>query len=475
MYFKPYYLGCLAHASYLIGGDNGEAAVIDPRRDVDEYIADTEAAGLHIKHVIESHLHADFVSGHVELARRTGARIWLGPAKGVGFGHRTALEDDEIEMGDLKLRFLETPGHTLEGVTVLAYVGGERRPRMAFTGDTLFIGDVGRPDLAGGVGITAEQMARIMFRTLRNKIVTLPDETEVWPAHGAGSSCGKALSDDRVSTIGREKQSNPALWYVLHGDEAGFVRYATEGLGSAPVYFSHDARKNREGAPTIEEILHAAKTMTPHEVEEASEDGILVLDTRSVGDFGSGHVPGALHVQLEGKFAPWVGNVVPPDASTIVVADVGREEETIMRLARIGYERVVGYLQGGMDAWRNAGGEIVKVPQIEPDALFQTSGLSVLDVRSPSEWEAGHIEGSTLIPLPELENRSSEVPHGPVAVLCGSGYRSSIACSILQRAGRNDVANVVGGWAAYEARVQEMGTAVVREPETAEKSVPATG
>jgi hydroxyacylglutathione hydrolase len=463
MYFKPYYLGCLAHASYLIGGDNGEAAVIDPRRDVDEYIADAEAAGLKIKHVIESHLHADFVSGHVELARRTGALIWLGPARGVGFSHRTALEDDDISMGDLKLRFLETPGHTMEGVTVLAFVVGERKPRMAFTGDTLFIGDVGRPDLASGRGKTAEEMARIMFRTLRHKIVTLPDETEVWPAHGAGSSCGKALSDDRVSTIGREKKSNPALWYVINGDEKGFVRYATEGLGSAPVYFAHDARKNLEGARTIEEIMAAAKALTPHEVEEALEEGVLVLDTRSVEEFGGGHAPGALHVQLEGKFAPWVGNVVPPESPLIVVSDPGREGESIMRLARIGYEKVVGYLKGGMDAWRIAGGEIVTVPQVSPEALLSPSERRVLDVRSPGEFEDGHVEGSVLIPLPELERRAAEVPTGPVSVICGSGYRSSIACSILQRSGHRDVANVTGGWAAYEARRHELESAVVVE------------
>lgn len=459
MYFKPYYLGCLAHASYLLGGDNGEAVVIDPRRDVDEYIADAEAAGLTIRHVIESHLHADFVSGHVELSRRTGATIWLGPAKGVGFRHRTALDDDDIELGDLKLRFLATPGHTLEGVTVLAFVDGERRPRMAFTGDTLFCGDVGRPDLAGGKGMTAEQMARIMFRTLQHKILKLPDETEVWPAHGAGSSCGRALSDDRVSTIGHEKTTNPALGYVISGDEPGFVRYATEGLGSAPVYFAHDARKNLEGAPTIEEILRAAKPLSPAEVEEAGEEGILVLDTRLVADFGAGHVPGAVHVQLEGKFGPWVGNVISPESTLIVVADTDREKETITRLARVGYEKIAGFLEGGMDAWRKAGGEIVTVSQIVPEALISTSGLTVLDVRTPGEYEDGHIEDSVLIPLPELEKRIAEVPRGPVAVICGSGYRSSIACSLLQRAGRRGVANVTGGWAAWDARRREMEVA----------------
>lgn len=454
MYFKPYYLGCLAHASYLLGGDNGEAAVIDPRRDVEEYLADAEAAGLTIKHVIETHLHADFVSGHVELARRTGATIYLGAKGGAKFPHHPVRDGEEITMGDVTLRFLETPGHTPESLTILAFVQGESAPRIAFTGDTLFIGDVGRPDLVGSKGFTAEDMARQMYRALRDKLLPLPDATEVWPAHGAGSACGKALSNDRVSTIGRERAQNPALRFVVNRDEAGFVQYATEGLSAAPLYFAHDAQKNREGALPVADILKAARALTPAEVEELSEE-VLVLDTRSVADFGAGHLPGAVHIQLEGKFAPWVGNIVPPESAVIVVAAAGHEVETMTRLARVGYERIIGWLEGGMDAWRAAGGEIVTVPQVTPEALrarlkVRQDAPAVLDVRARDEWDAGHIEGAVNIPLAELSSRLDEVPAGPLVAMCGSGYRSSIACSLLQRAGRRQVANLAGGWIAWE-------------------------
>lgn len=459
MHFKPYYLGCLAHASYLIGGDNGEAAVIDPRRDVEEYLADAEAAGLTIRSVIETHLHADFVSGHVELARRTGATIYIGAKADARFPHHPVREGDEIRMGDVTLRFLETPGHTPEGISIVAWVQGETAPRMVFTGDTLFIGDVGRPDLVGSKGFTPQEMARQMYRSLADKLLALPDSTEVRPAHGAGSACGRALSEERASTIGKERRHNPALQYVVRGDVEGFVRYATEGLPTAPAYFALDAQKNREGAPTVQEILSSARPLSPAEVEERTEERVLPLDTRSVKDFGAGHLPGALHVQLEGKFAPWVGSIVPPGAEVVVIADPGREVETMTRLARVGYERIVGWLEGGMDAWRRAGGEIVSVPQIAPAELRRRLASSdrpdILDVRTASEWEAGHLPGALHVPLPELQARLAEVPSGPLAVICGSGYRSSIACSILQRAGWRAVENVAGGWEAWEASEAE--------------------
>lgn len=455
MFFKPYYLGCLAHASYLIGGDNGEAAVIDPRRDVDEYLADAEAAGLTIKHVIETHLHADFVSGHVELAKRTGATIVLGGATPVDFPHHTVREGDEIVLGDVRLRFLETPGHTPEGVSILAFVGGEADPRMVFTGDTLFIGDVGRPDLAGWRGHSAEAMARAMYHTLKDKLLTLPDATEVWPAHGAGSACGRALSDERVSNLGREKMLDPALRPALDGDEEAFVRALMDGQSTIPPYFPHDVTENRQGAATMEEVRARGRAMTPHEVEALSEKGTLVLDTRLPDEFGAGHVPGAVNIGLDGKFAPWVGNVLDPNAPVIVVAAPGREEETVTRLARVGYENVVGWLAGGMDAWRKADGEVETVPQVPPaDLRSRLDGgqpTKVLDVRTDEEWEAGHIAGALHIPLNQLKDRMVDVPREPLFVLCGSGYRSSIGCSLLQRSGRRNLTNVIGGWAAWEA------------------------
>jgi hydroxyacylglutathione hydrolase len=454
MYFKPYYLGCLAHASYLIGGDSGEAAVIDPRRDVDEYIQDAVAAGLQIKHVIETHLHADFVSGHVELARRTGATIYIGAAAEAAFCHHPVCEGDAIVMGDVTLRFLETPGHTPESICVLLFVGGEAKPRMVFTGDTLFIGDVGRPDLVGSKGFTAEEMARQMYRSLADKLLSLPDSTEVWPAHGAGSACGRALADERSSTLARERAFNPALRYVIEGDEESFVRYAISGLPPVPAYFAQSALENRLGAPSVEEVVSAARALAPPEVEELSEEGILVLDTRSVEAFGAGHVPGAIHVQLEGKFAPWVGNVVPPGSTVIVVAEPGRELEAMTRLARVGYERIVGWLEGGMEAWRKAGGEVIIVRQVTPEELRQMMATgtapAILDVRAADEWEASHLPGAQWIPLPELPSRVEEVDQADVLVLCGSGYRSSIACSLLQRAGYRNVMNLAGGWEAWE-------------------------
>ncbi len=459
MFFKPYYLGCLAHASYLIGGDNGDAAVIDPRRDVDEYLADARNAGLTIKYVIETHLHADFVSGHVEMAQRTGATITLGGATPVDFPHRAVHEGEEIVIGDVRLRFLETPGHTPEGVSILAFIGQETDPRIVFTGDTLFIGDVGRPDLAGWRGHSAEAMARAMYHTLKEKLLTLPDATEVWPAHGAGSACGRALSDERVSTMGREKMLDPALRPVLDGDEEAFVRALMEGQSAVPPYFPHDVTENRQGAATMEEVRARGRAMPPHIVEALSEGGTLVLDTRLPDEFGAGHVPGAVNIGLDGKFAPWVGNILDPNAPVVIVAAPGREEESVTRLARVGYENVVGWLDGGMDTWRKAGGEVRAVPQVSPTELRglldQTAAPNVLDVRTDDEWEAGHIGGALHVPLNELSARMAELPCEPLFLICGSGYRSSIGCSLLQRQGRGDVSSVVGGWTAWESAERE--------------------
>lgn len=453
MFFQPYYLGCLAHASYLIAGTNGDAAVIDPRRDVDEYIADAEKAGLTIRYVIESHLHADFVSGHVELARRTGAAILMGPHSGAGFPHRAMQDGEKLTLGDLTLTFLHTPGHTPEGLTIVAEAPAE--PTRLFTGDTLFLGDVGRPDLVGAKGYTAEQMAEMLYTSLREKILPLPGETEVWPAHGAGSACGKNLSDDRVSTLEVQKASNNPLRMAANGDLEGFVRYSTEGLGAPPAYFFHDAARNREGGVAVEDVLSRAKALLAPEVEELSEEIALVLDTRATGAFKQGHIPGAIEVQLDGNFAPYVGAVMPPEAPVVVVAEPGREREAMTRLVRVGYENIVGWLDGGMDAWRAAGGEIATAEAVEPaqyrEQIAAGTAPRMLDVRTPSEWEAGHVDGALHIPLAELPARIAEVPVGPIAVLCGSGYRSAIAQSLLLRSGHRDVIDILGGWKAWAA------------------------
>lgn len=461
MYFKPYYLGCLAHASYLIGGDNGVGAVIDPRRDVHEYIADAKAAGLAIKYVVETHLHADFVSGHMELLKRTGATIHIGAATSVSFPHIAVREGDTITMGDVRLGFLETPGHTPEGISVVVNVGDEVEPRMVFTGDTLFIGDVGRPDLAGWRGHSANEMAHAMYRSLKDKLLTLPDSTEVWPAHGAGSACGRALSDDRVSTLGHEKQFDPALKHVIAGNEEAFVRELMEGQSAIPPYFSHDVTANRTGPDLMDDVRSRGSALTPNAVEALSENGVIVLDTRESDEFGAGHVPGAINIGLDGKFAPWVGNVIDPGTPLIVVSAAGQEEEVVTRLGRVGYEQVVGWLDGGMDRWTRAGGETTRLAQVTPDALrgMYADGLRphLLDVRTDEEWEHGHIDGALHVPLNALEARMREIPDEPTLVLCGSGYRSSIACSLLQRQGRRDISNVVGGWAAWISSEASLG------------------
>jgi hydroxyacylglutathione hydrolase len=453
MYFQPYYLGCLAHASYLLGGSNGEAVVIDPRRDVEEYLADARNAGLTIKYVIETHLHADFVSGHVELAKRTGATILIGANSGATFAHRPVTDSETIPLGDITLTFLATPGHTPEGITLRAQAPGQ--PERLFSGDTLFLGDVGRPDLVGAKGYTADQMARLLYQSLREKILPLAEDTEIWPAHGAGSACGKNLSEERVSTLGQQKEQNIPLQLAMRGDEQAFVDYATEGLGAPPAYFFHDAARNKEGGADVESILGKARALSASEVEAANEEGVLALDTRATGAYKAGHIPGAIEVQLDGNFAPYAGTVLTPNAPIIVVAEPGREREAMTRLIRVGYETILGWLDGGMDAWRNADGEIATVEVVEPAELKArlASGTAprVLDVRTPAEWEAGHLSGALHIPLAELNARLSEVPEEPLAVLCGSGYRSAIAASLLLRSGRRDVYDIPGGWKAFAA------------------------
>lgn len=452
MFFKPYYLGCLSHASYLVGGNNGKAVVIDPRRDIDEYLHDAQEAGYQITHVIETHLHADFVSGHLELAKRAGATIVLGSLSDALFRFQPVKDGDILELGDVRLLFLETPGHTPEGISIVLNVENEVAPRMVFTGDTLFIGDVGRPDLVGSKGYTAEQMAERMFLSLRDKILALPDTTEVWPAHGAGSSCGRALSDERVSTIGREKYSSPALKPILANDKAGFIAYATSGLNDAPTYFFHDAMQNKMGAKSMEQIFASAKALKPAEFEALTEEGVLALDTRSTGAFAECHVQNATHIQLEGRFAPWVGEIINPISPIAIVAEAGRESEAITRLARVGYENILGWLEGGMESWSLAGGETQSFTLTKPEAFLsniqQHDVLPILDVRSSEEYSVSHPLHALNIPITDLEQRLDEVPNDVLHILCGTGYRASIAASILQRRGWHELSVVEGGWSA---------------------------
>ena len=451
MYFKQFYLGCLAHASYMIGSD-GEAAVVDPRRDVDSYVAEAREQGLEIKHVIETHLHADFVSGHRELAHRTGAKIYFGAKAGAKFEHVPVREGDEIRMGDVVLRFLETPGHTPESVSILVVDRAVSDvPRAVLTGDTLFIGDVGRPDLLGA-RMSAQELAGMLYDSLHEKLLALPDSVEVYPAHGAGSLCGRNISSETSSTIGQQRQFNYAL-RPMPKDE--FVRMMTTDLPEAPAYFSRDVAINRDGAPDLAELPDPAALSARH-VEALQKRGAVILDTRPAAQFGAGHVPGSLHIGLSGQFASWAGALISPRSPIVFVAE---EEEQIReartRLARVGIENVAGYLAGGILSWHDAGLPLVTTEQIgveELDARMREGAFArVVDVRRPGEWQAGHIPNALNLPLNTLADDAAALPKGqPLAVICAGGFRSSIATSILEQQGFTKVTNVVGGMAAWQ-------------------------
>jgi glyoxylase-like metal-dependent hydrolase (beta-lactamase superfamily II)/rhodanese-related sulfurtransferase len=451
MYFRQFYLGCLAHASYLIGSD-GVAAVVDPQRDVDQYIDAASGAGLRIRYVIETHLHADFVSGHRELAARTGARIVFGARAGATFPHRAVGEGDEIEVGRLVLRVLETPGHTPEGISVLATdTADPEAPRRLFTGDTLFIGDVGRPDLAGSKGFSAEEMAGMLYDSLHEKILALPDDVEVYPAHGAGSLCGRRMSSATMSTIGEQRKFNYALQPM--GREA-FIRMTTTDLPEAPAYFASDAEINRTGAAALEELTEA-RALPPGEVARLQVEGYLVLDVRPATAFGTGHVPGSLNIGLGGQFASWAGSLIPMGTKIVIVAeDSGGVDEAATRLARVGLDSVEGYLEGGIYAWDRAGFDLARVPQMPVDELRVRIGEGatpeILDVRRPAEYRDGHVHGSRNLPLSELGKAAAALDRShPTVVICGSGYRSSAATSLLARMGFEDLCNIVGGMTAW--------------------------
>jgi len=449
MYFKQFYLGCLAHASYLIGS-GGEAAVVDPQRDVDEYIEEAKAQGLAIKYVIETHLHADFVSGHQEIAARTGAQIIFGAQAGVAFEHRAVKDGEEIKLGSVVLRFIETPGHTPEGICVLVTAPGETTKLL--TGDTLFIGDVGRPDLAGGKGYTPQMMAEMMYDSLHGKILKLPDEVEVYPAHGAGSMCGKNMSKETSSTIGEQRKFNYALKPMSKED---FVTMMTADLPEAPSYFPKDAEINRSGARRLSE-LQPPQALTPPQVQQLRMNGHILLDVRSAADFGAAHVPGSMNIGLGGQFAMWAGCLIPLNASIVVIADTGAQvDEAVVRLARVGIENVEGYLEGGVQSWRDAGLPVDAIAQIsvaELNERIANDDLQIVDVRRPAEYGNGHVPNALNAPLASLDKSV-----GPLdlqkdkltAVICAGGYRSSAAASLLQQQGFSNLLNVAGGTGAW--------------------------
>jgi glyoxylase-like metal-dependent hydrolase (beta-lactamase superfamily II)/rhodanese-related sulfurtransferase len=453
MYFKQFYLACLAHASYLIGSA-GEAVVVDPQRDVDQYIEEAEAQGLKIKYVIETHLHADFVSGHRELASRTGAEIVFGEKAGAAFSHLPVKDGDELTIGTVRLRILETPGHTPESICLL--INDSEHPAAAqklLTGDTLFIGDVGRPDLAGAKGYTSQDMAAMMYDSLHGKLLKLPDETEVYPAHGAGSMCGKNLSNETSSTIGQQRKFNYALQPMTKEE---FVNIMTADLPPAPAYFAKDAEINRAGAQPLESLAPVA-SLTAAEVCRLASQGHVILDVRSAAEFGAGHIPGSLNIGLGGQFASWAGSLIPIEAAIVIVAESdAKVNEARMRLARVGLENVKGYLAGGVNAWQEAGLDLAMVPQISVAELKELiearPDLLIIDVRRPSEYESGHAPRAITAPLaslrehlPDLKLKATQ----QTAVICAGGYRSSAATSILQQLGFTNLLNVTGGTKAW--------------------------
>jgi glyoxylase-like metal-dependent hydrolase (beta-lactamase superfamily II)/rhodanese-related sulfurtransferase len=451
MEIKRFYLACLAHASYLVH-DSGEAAVIDPQRDVNLYIEEARELGVRIRWVIETHLHADFVSGHLELAARTGATICLGAGSGATFPHRDLNDSDELPLGSATLRVLSTPGHTEESICILALEGSDARtPVAVFTGDTLFIGDVGRPDLSPTK--SPQGLAALLFDSLHQKLLTLPDETLVYPAHGAGSLCGRQMSADSSSTIGKERRLNYAL---QPKDREQFVALLTAEMPPRPEYFQSEVARNRTGAVALEE-LPAVRGLQPDEVIELQSAGAVVLDTRPAEQFGAAHLPGSIHIALSGQFASWAARLLGVDATVVLVAENDADmEQARMRLARVGMEKVAGALAGGILAWIDAGKTIRSVDQIPAqdgvEWLKSDPGrTTLLDVREKTERaSAGFIPGSVSIPLAEIEKRLDELDRNQtILVLCRSGYRSSIASSILDSAGFPQLANIAGGYDAW--------------------------
>ncbi len=441
MKFKHFYLGCLSHASYYLGSEK-EAVIIDPQRDVQQYLDEAEANGQKIKYVIETHSHADFVSGHIELAEKTGAEIIYGEKARTEFPTHKVSDGDELRVGRIKLKFLETPGHTPEGITILAENTAEKdEPLKMFTGDTLFIGDVGRPDLIGSKGFSATEMAGFLYDSLHDKILKLPDETEVYPAHGAGSLCGKSLSKDTWSTLGEQRRKNYAL-QPLEKDK--FIEMMTKELPEVPAYFSKSAEKNLAGSVALEDLPKPEEFSTK---EITDFDGV-VLDVREREAFGEGHIPNVINIGLAGQFASWAGTLIAVGTPLAVAADTKEQvDEAVMRLARVGFETVKGFiLMKDFSAEKNT---VKQIPVGEVKEKL-SGKIQFVDVRRPPEHIGGHAPQTINLPLDNLSKEIDKLdPDKPTYVICQSGYRSSVGASILENAGIKQVYNVTGGTKAW--------------------------
>ena len=457
MILKQFYLHCLAHASYLIGDEAaGVACVVDPQRDIEQYLAFAKEHGLTIGHVILTHFHADFIAGHLELRDATGARIYLGRAAQAEYAFTPLGDGDRIEMGQVALEALETPGHTAESISILVFdrSADASAPTAVLTGDTLFVGDVGRPDLRAALGWSATELGGMLYDSVHRKLLALPDSSLVYPAHGAGSLCGKAISRETVSTIGEQRRLNYALQPM---SKEAFIELVTADQPLAPSYFTYDAQLNSRERATLQETLaREVNPMTLEQLLAVQDAGGQVLDTRDAAQFASGHLHGSINIGLVGQYATWAGTVLDPEKPIVIIADPGHENESAMRLGRIGLDSVVGYLGGGfrtVDARPSLIATTERItPELAAERMAGTKQPLVVDVRAPGERAAKKIEGSASVPCQELKERLAEIPRDrPIIVYCAGGYRSSLAASLLQRAGITQVSEIAGGLAAWEA------------------------
>ncbi len=461
MFIKQLYTNCISEAAYYIESE-GEVAIIDPLRDIEEYIAMAKERNAVIKYIFETHFHADFVSGHIDLSKATGAPIIFGPGAKTNFTSENAADGQVYTLGKLNIEVLHTPGHTLESSCFLLK-DETSKPHAIFTGDTLFVGDVGRPDLSSG-NLSSEDLAGIMFDTLSQKIIPLPDDVIVYPAHGPGSSCGKNLGPNTFSTIGEERKTNHALQPQSKED---FIKSLTTGLNAAPKYFPVNASINQKGYDAIDEVkARGNKALSISEFKAIAADDAIILDTRHASVFTQGFVPGAIFIGLEGRYAEWAGSILPFDKKIILVTDTGKEEESVVRLSRVGFDKMAGYLDGGFAAWAKAGEKIDLIIDVEADELMMDiphdPNLIVVDVRREAEYADGHLKNAENIPLNDMTDVAQFAhfeDNQNLYVHCAGGYRSVIASSILKKEGYHNLRNVLGGW----GKIKDEETAVIEK------------
>jgi hydroxyacylglutathione hydrolase len=448
MFIKQLYTGCLSEAAYYIESE-GEVAIIDPLRDTDEYIALAKEQNAGIKYIFETHFHADFVSGHLDLSKQTGAPIIYGPGAKTNFKIYNSTDGEIFKLGKISIEVLHTPGHTIESTCYLLRDETDK-PHAIFTGDTLFVGDVGRPDLSSG-NMSSEELAAILYDTIQNKILPLADDIIVYPAHGAGSSCGKNLGPNTFSSIAEEKQSNYALQPQT---KEAFIKAVTEGLTEAPKYFAVNAQINMKGYDSLDSVKQKALTpLTIAEFKKLTGEDVIVLDTRHADKFTEGFIPGSIFIGLEGRFAEWAGSLLPFDKPMVLITEPGMEEDTVIRLARVGFDKMQGYLKGGFEAWQKAGEKVDMIINIEADELAMDiphdENLVVVDVRREAEYADGHVKGAQNIPLDEMTDVATIAnfeDNQNLYVHCAGGYRSVIAASLIKRQGVHNLRNVAGGW-----------------------------